>query len=80
MDFCQNVEAKCLQHDSLSHDSNNSSKSGQSSDASDDKMDTDEDDGFLPGNDDDDEMNPDINDEISVKSQELNEPETIVYK
>ena len=43
-------------------------------------MDTDENDGFLPGFDDDDEMNPDINDEISVKSQELNEPDTSMLK
>ena len=73
-DFCQNVEAKHLQHASLSHDSDGSSKSGQNSNTSDDTMDTDKDDGFLPGNDEDDEMNPDINDEISVKSQELKEP------
>ena len=43
-------------------------------------MDTDEDDGFLPRNDDDDDMNPDINDESSVKSQELNEPDTSMLK
>ena len=43
-------------------------------------MDMDEDDGFLPGNNEDDDMNPDNNDEISVKSQELNEPDTTMLK
>ena len=79
-DFCQNVGTKPLQHDSLLYDSDDSSKSKQNSDTSNDKMDMDEDDGFLPGNDDDDDMNPDINDESSVKSQELNEPDTSMLK
>ena len=79
-DFCQNVGAKLLQHASLSFDSNDSSKSGQNSDTSDNKMETDEDDGFLPRNNEDEEMNPDNNDKILVKSQELNEPDTSMLK
>ena len=64
----------------LSYDGDDSSESRQNSDFYHERMETEEDDGFLPGNDVDEDMDPDINDDIADKLQQPNKPDTSMLK
>ena len=66
-DSCQDL--------TLLSDNDDSSESEQNSDTSNEKMDIDEDNGFLPRNDEDEHIDSDNFDKISDKMQQPGEPD-----
>ena len=71
-DSCQDL--------TLLSDNDDSSESEQNSDTSNEKMDIDEDNGFLPRNDEDEHIDSDNFDKISDKMQQPGEPDTSMLK
>ena len=70
------VATNSCQDSTLLSDNDDSSESEQNSDTSNENMDIDEDDGFLPGNDEDEHMDSDNFDKISDKLQQPGKPDT----